>query len=178
MSVPPNSKSSSPLKRGVDVAERRASERFPFSAVTELVENVSRSHISARVSDISPTGCYLDVINVFPPGTKAKISIRHAKLHFEAEATVVYSLPGMGMGVTFNAVGPEMTSVLKKWISQVKGEITPVNETPQVKAMIQNYPRVERHILGSLIGLMMRKSMLTSEEGTALLAELLGTNQE
>jgi hypothetical protein len=90
----------------------------------------------------------------------------------------VYSLSGMGMGVRFNGVGPEMTNVLRKWIAQVKGEITPVNETPQVKDMIENYPRVERHILGSLIGLMMRKNMLTSEEGTALLADLLSVKQE
>jgi hypothetical protein len=178
MSIPPYSKIIRAKHAASDGAERRSSERFPFSAVTELVETASRARISARVSDISPTGCYLDVINVFPPGTQTKISIRHANLHFEADATVVYSLSGMGMGVRFNGVGPEMTTVLRKWIAQVKGEITPVNETPQVKDMIENYPRVERHILGSLIGLMMRKNMLTSEEGTALLADLLSVKQE
>ena len=59
------STSSYSSKAGVDSAERRTSERFPFSAVTEIVDIASSTRITARVSDISLTGCYLDVINVF-----------------------------------------------------------------------------------------------------------------
>src|ERR1700733_4555628 len=173
MSNLPKSNSNYSSKTASDVAERRTSERFPFSAVTEIVDSASATRITARVSDISLTGCYLDVINVFSPGTKIQINIRHGSLHFEATGTVVYSLSGMGMGITFNPVGPDMASVLKRWIAQVRGEIAPIEAAPDVNREIQNYPKVERHVIGRLIGLMMQKNMLTAYEGTELLKELL-----
>ena len=156
----PNQNSGYSSTTASDVAERRASERFPFSAVTEIVDIASATRITARVSDVSLTGCYLDVINVFSPGTKIQINIRHGSLQFEATGTVVYSLPGMGMGITFNPVGPDMASVLKRWIAQVKGDTAPIEAAPEVKRAIENYPKVERHVIGRLIGLMMQKNML------------------
>jgi hypothetical protein len=156
-----------------DVADRRSSERFPFSAVTEIVDLASATRITARVSDISLTGCYLDVINVFGPGTKIQINIRHGSLHFEASGAVVYSLSGMGMGITFNPIPQEMATVLKRWIAQVKGDTAAIEAAPEVNGVIQSYPKVERHILGRLIGLMMQKNMLTANEGAELLKELL-----
>lgn len=173
MSDLPKSNNSYSSKIGSDVAERRTSERFPFSAVTEIIDIASATRITARVSDVSLTGCYLDVINVFSPGTKIQINIRHGSLQFEATGAVVYSLPGMGMGITFNPVGPDMASVLKRWIAQVRGEIAPIEAAPELHQAIQNYPKVERHVIGRLIGLMMQKNMLTAYEGTELLKELL-----
>lgn len=163
---------------GDKTAERRISERFPFSGVSELVDAVSHASISARVADISLSGCYIDVMNVFVPGTKVHVNISHANLQFKALGTVVYSLPGMGMGVTFGDVEPDMASVLQRWISKIRREIAPVTETPEMNVMIQDYPRIERHILGRLIGLMMRKNMLTRQEGIELLEELLRENKE
>jgi hypothetical protein len=173
-----STKAGDPRKRVSGEADRRASERFSFSAVAELVDVASHTRITARVSDISTSGCYLDVINVFGPGAKARITIRHANLQLDALATVVYSLPGMGMGVAFDSMTPEMASVLERWIALATGEIAPQDAAPEINRMIQNYPRVERHILGRLIGLMMRKTMLTREEGTNLLDELLRENPE
>lgn len=159
-------------------SERRTSLRFPISAVSELVDAKTNTCITARVSDISLSGCYFDALNVFVPGTKVHVNINHASLQFKALGTVVYSLPGMGMGVTFGDVGPDMASVLHRWILQIRGEIAPVAEIPEVNLMMQAYPRVERHILGRLIGLMMRKNMLTREEGVELLEELLRDNRD
>jgi hypothetical protein len=168
----------SDTKTGEKPSERRSSVRFPISAVSELVDAGTHTRISARVSDISLSGCYFDAINVFVPGTKVHVNISHANLQFKALGTVVYSLPSMGMGVTFGDLEPDMASVLHRWISQIRGEIAPVAETPELNAMIQAYPRIERQILGRLIGLMMRKNMLTREEGVELLEELLRDNKE
>ena len=159
-------------------SNRRASERYEFSAVAETVDLGSGARVTARVSDISRTGCYLDVINVFRPGTDAQISIRHANLNFEARATVVYSLTGMGMGIHFNSVAPEMSAVLERWVALVTGEATPAEGAPMLNLIAQHSPRVERKILGRLIGLMMRKNMLSREEGANLLDDLLRENPE
>lgn len=178
MNRPPHKIADQPQKRGSGEAERRVSERFTFSAVAELVDVVSLTRITACVSDISSSGCYLDVINVFVPGTKAQLAIRHANVQFDALAIVAYSLPGMGIGVTFNAINHEMSAVLDRGIAELKGEVAPVEATPEVNRMVQNYPRIERHILGRLIGLMMRKNMLAREEDADLLNELLRENKD
>jgi len=159
-----------------DIEDRRIEERFPFSAVTEIVDRSTGTHIKARVSDISLTGCYLDMLNVFVADTKVEIRIRHASLVFEATGTVVYSMPRMGMGISFDPLAPEMVSVLQGWIARVRGGRTSVQESSEQEHTIRNYPRVERHILGRLISLMTRKGVLTSEEGTELLEELLHEN--
>jgi hypothetical protein len=156
-----------------NAADRRRSERFPFSAVAEVLDADSQTKIAARVSDISRHGCYLDVINVFATGTCVELSIRHANLQLETVATVVYSLPGMGMGLSFKPLSPAMESILNRWVSGVEEEcMTEVESQPVIPQTLE-YRRAERHILGRLIGLMIRKNMLSREEGTELLDELL-----
>jgi hypothetical protein len=178
MTSPPNSSTKLPLTSHASHSERRVSERFSFSAVAEVIDVVAMNRITARVSDISANGCYLDVINVLSPATKIRIAIRHANLEFDALATVAYSLPGMGMGVTFNSVSPEMSAVLERWIALVKGDLAQPDSTQVLNLLSQDSPRAERKILGRLIGLMMRKKMLSREEGVSLLDDLLRENQE
>jgi len=174
----PNSKTILTPENEASHTERRVSERFSFSAVAEVVDVVALNRITARVSDISASGCYLDGINVFVPATKIRIAIRHANLQFDALATVVYSLPGMGMGVTFNSVSPEMSAVLDRWIAMVKGEVSYPDTAPVLNLIAQDTPRLERKILGRLLGLMMQKKLLSQEEGANLLDDLLREHQE
>ena len=70
MSDFPNSESPHSTKAQLELAERRSSERFPFSAVTEIVDLATSARITARASDISLSGCYIDLLNVLPPGTR------------------------------------------------------------------------------------------------------------
>jgi hypothetical protein len=170
-SFSPNS--SSPSKTVNTAEDRRRSERFPFSAVAEVVDTDSHTRINARVSDISRHGCYLDVINVFAAGTIVQLSIQHASLQLDVTATVVYSLPGMGMGLAFKPLSGPMESVLRRWVSGVEVEPAIEEDAPEASQPNQDYRRLERHILGRLIGLMMQKNMLTNDEGTELLDELL-----
>ncbi len=129
--------------------------------------------MSIRVADISRHGCYADTLSAMPVGTKLTILIEHANAQLKTDATVIYLLPGMGMGLSFDALSPEMESILNRWIGEVRGEISPLPEAAEVNSAIQKYPRVERHILSRLISLMIRKTLLTQSEGKDLLNELL-----
>lgn len=153
--------------------ERRFAPRFAFSAVADLQDSVSLTKITARVADISLSGCYVDVITVFQPGTAVKISIHHSGHSLETSGVIVYSLQGMGMGLTFASLTPAMETLLNQWIAEANGEVAPAAEMPEETQMIQKQPRVERLILGRLIGLMIRKQLLARHEGTELLDELL-----
>src|SRR5580692_4207553 len=54
------------------VVERR-SPRFPFIASAQVVETRTEARLQARTSDLSREGCYLDMLNPLPIGTRQRI---------------------------------------------------------------------------------------------------------
>ena len=96
--------------------ERRRSPRYPFIATAEVLENPSSTSIAARVTELSLYGCYLEMTNPFEKGMKAKVKIYAEGKFFEAQATVVYSQPNQGIGVSFQNVYPHFQLVLKQWL--------------------------------------------------------------
>jgi len=70
--------------------DRRLSPRFPFIASAEVLSEIVGTSTTARISDLSATGCYVDTINPLPHGTFVKVKIFTESQHFEAPATVVY----------------------------------------------------------------------------------------
>src|SRR5215469_17139879 len=99
--------------------ERRRSPRFPFIASAEIHEENNGSQLSARVSDISATGCYVDTINPLPGGTVVRVKIFNETQSFEAAATVAYSVLHLGMGLCFREVPPSSRDVLREWLPAV-----------------------------------------------------------
>ncbi len=100
--------------------EKRRSERYPFFASAELIEDKSDVRITTRLSELGLYGCYLDMMNPFPAGTSVLIKISESPATFEARATVVYSQPNMGMGVAFRNVEERYLKVLQKWMTDAQ----------------------------------------------------------
>jgi len=79
------------------------------------------------------------------------------------------------MGLGFTAVGPEQLSILEKWFAELRGELQPElpladEEQPPYRATAN----IEEHyVLEELLVLMMRKGLLTDEEGEPMLHRLL-----
>ena len=96
--------------------ERRRSPRFPFIASAEVLEENNGSQLSARVSDISATGCYVDTINPLPGGTAVRVKIFNETQTFEAPATVAYCVVHLGMGLSFSEVSANSRDVLQTWL--------------------------------------------------------------
>jgi len=99
--------------------DRRKSPRFAFIAAAEVRAENNGSRLDARVSDISAEGCYVDTINPLPNGTPVRVTITNKSQHFEASATVVYAHTLLGMGLRFNEVPPNSSSLLQTWLTQV-----------------------------------------------------------
>jgi hypothetical protein len=78
---------------------QRAHPRYQFTATAEALDSQHRLRMSARTSDLGKGGCYLDTFSPFQMKTGVKLRITKEKVCFEAEATVVYSKMGMGMGL-------------------------------------------------------------------------------
>ncbi len=96
--------------------ERRRAPRFTFIASAEVLSKTAGTRLSARISDISASGCYVDTINPLADGTAVSVKILTETQVFEAPATVVYSHAHLGMGLLFGGVLPNAQGVLQTWL--------------------------------------------------------------
>ena len=95
--------------------ERRRTPSYPFIATAEVIDQ-SGAHITARVTELSLHGCYLEMANPLPTDAVITIKIYSEGKFFESNGLCVYSQPKHGIGVTFRNMRPQFLSVLKQWL--------------------------------------------------------------
>jgi hypothetical protein len=161
-------------------AERRVYPRYHFCAAVEALDQGHRTRMNARTSDISRGGCYVDTFSPFPLKTSVKLRLTCEKSAFMADATVVSSKIGMGMGLRFTSMDPKQLPVLEKWLCELNGtaHFEP-RETVGFPAHSNGNekngcaPKETGYVLNELILALMRKGALTEEEGKTMLLRLL-----
>jgi hypothetical protein len=154
-----------------DPSERRQFARYSFTGTFEATEPNSETRIHGRTADLSEGGCYADTMSPLPAGTAVKVRISKENRSFESQATVVYAVAGMGMGLRFESIDPQQLVNLRRWLGELGGEV-PVdmeaeNEEPQVCADPQR-----KGVLNELIGELMRKGVLNDSMGREMLQRL------
>ena len=155
--------------------ERRRHARYPFTATVEMVELKSQTRIYGRTSDLSRGGCYVDATSSFPAGSIVKIRLTKEMRSFEAQAEVVYSLSGMGIGVKFTGADPEQVSTLEKWVAELSGELLPRTELsqPSDQSCAQRMPGNEEcFVLSELLIELMRQGVLSNAKCEDMLQKL------
>jgi hypothetical protein len=96
--------------------QHRRVPRFPFSAPAAVIPE-SGVPIGGNITELSLYGCYLDSGAPLAPRTRVLVKIFEPDGgYFEAEATVIYSNPSLGMGLVFRQVRPDFLAVLRKWL--------------------------------------------------------------
>ena len=100
-------------------SERRRHPRFAIIADAEVIEIASDTKLSAKTSDLSAGGCFLDMLNPSPEGTEIAVRISHADTTFTARGKVVFVFPNMGMGVMFTDVPASQQAILQKWLEEL-----------------------------------------------------------
>jgi hypothetical protein len=101
------------------MADRRVSPRYALQLVVEITDLALREKSSARTSDVSKTGCYIDTRNPLPHGSQVRIRLQRGREYFEADGQVVYVSPGLGMGIRFNdGIQAPSLAVLDRWIAE------------------------------------------------------------
>ena len=101
--------------------ERRRSPRYPFIADAEVTEIATDTKLSAKTSDLSAGGCFLDMLNPSPEGTEIVVRISHGDSTFTARGKVVFLFPNMGMGIMFTNVPDSQQAILQKWFAELSG---------------------------------------------------------
>jgi hypothetical protein len=160
-------------------AERRNYPRYALTAAVHAVDTAQCFALNARISDLGRGGCYIDALSPFPMKTGVKLRITSEKRSFEAQANVVYSRSGMGMGLAFTTVEPEQLIVLDQWLSELSGaspaqavsiEGKGHGAAKDLSSDEQWYALIERTIA------LVRQGNLTNEQGKSVLRNLLNKN--
>jgi len=76
--------------------------------------------MSGRISEISRKGCYLDVLNTLPIGTRLRLTISRDQGVFTSQARIIYVQQGMGMGIAFVDVPPDQAKILDGWLAEFR----------------------------------------------------------
>ena len=101
-----------------DVAsDRRNAPRYALVLAAEVVEPSRGARLSARTSELSLTGCYLDTLTPLPKGSQVRISLTHRREVFESAGRVMYVSPGLGMGVAFEEITSDQQARLERWLA-------------------------------------------------------------
>jgi len=157
----------------VQDSDRRGNDRVVFTATAEIVELRSGARFSARTTDLSPGGCFVDTKIPFPVGTKVHVTLRKGKASFEAPGTVAYLQDGLGMGVSFGDLESVRRSELASWLSDMTGEHQAVHDDSQRPASAAPGATPDRAMLTRLIHLLIQKRILTETEATSVLHDPL-----
>lgn len=96
--------------------ERRRTPRYPFVASVEMRQGTSEDKITAKVTQLSMNGCYVETVTPFPIGTGLGVKVFTPTEFFEGQASVVYVDENLGMGLMFRETRPYFLAVLRKWL--------------------------------------------------------------
>jgi hypothetical protein len=159
--------------------ERREYRRYEFTAEAKVIDVQSGATVSARCSDTSMGGCFIDARSPLPVGSSVRVTLTRDDNMFSADAIVATSMDAMGMGLKFPAVDPDQRRILKLWIKELGGEpeelLTPVL-VPRISSGSSSPERANSelpYILNELILVLLRKGILSEEQGKDMLRRLL-----
>jgi hypothetical protein len=161
-------------------AEKRRHPRFPFSTGGEAFDPQANVRVTGRLSDISRSGCYMDTISPFAMNAAIILTVTKDGRTFKTKAKVVYSLNGMGMGMTFTTMEPDQARVLDSWLAELGGllHLEPAQATLEAAAPdvpIKAAPLVDqelRDIVRELIVELNRKSIVGDVEAMGMMRKL------
>lgn len=159
------------LSTSTSSGERRQHPRYPFTGTLEAFEPKSQTRIQGRTADLSEGGCYVDTICPFPAQTRVRVRITRAQRSFESQATVVYAVSGMGMGLQFDNPDAQQRLNLRKWVRELSGEVIAETATEE-RVHSSSGVTARDSVLKELITELMRKGVLPEGTGKAMLRRL------
>ena len=146
--------------------ERRVARRNTLVASVEAEELTNGMSLSARTSDVSVHGCYLDTLNPFSPGARIRVHLTKGNEIFHSLAVVVYVHEGLGMGVAFTEISPTAREMIQRWMADQDGGKplqAPSNSEQKSVPGAANHGRTALPI-ERLVHMLVTKGLLTLEE--------------
>jgi hypothetical protein len=157
-------------------AERRDAQRYGFICPVEVVDAAGSTMISARTSDLSLHGCYIDTLNPLPKGTRVRLQLNKNNQRLELRAEVTACHVG-GMGVVFEQLSPAQQGSVVSWLEStfVPAEVpfrTARSAAATESAAADQDAKKKSRFAVRLVRILERKGVLTHSEADELLREL------
>lgn len=130
-----------------------------------------------RAADLGLGGCYVDTLTPFPAGTEVKLGLHKDNALIELMGKVVYSHPGLGMGIAFVDGAPQHRVALEEWLhsltqttySEVKVAAPPSN---MARSGDPNLSAADaRGSVARLVNLLLAKGILTDDDAEMILQQ-------
>jgi hypothetical protein len=99
-----------------DARDRRTSPRMKCASSVEVYPTGQTAPIRTRTADLSLGGCFLEMPNPLPKGTQVKIALWIKDFKLWANAEVVTSTPGFGIGLKFIEITEQDRNQLKQFL--------------------------------------------------------------
>jgi hypothetical protein len=98
-----------------EYAQQRRTPRYPFVAPAAVLPETGAA-VGGNIKELSLYGCYMDATSTLAPRSRVLVKIFMPGEYFEANATVAYANPALGLGLVFRDVKPHFRTVLRKWL--------------------------------------------------------------
>ena len=156
--------------------ERRKIPRYAVNADSEVEEPRVRAKINGRMTDLGLGGCYVDAIMTFPVDTAVHMRMTREDLKFEADAKVIFSKPGLGMGLAFTELTATHRRYLTEWVDELSGTerivAPPTRSTPLDDE--EAGERSDQVALQQLIKVLLQRDVITQSEFEQVLRAIGG----
>jgi PilZ domain-containing protein len=104
---------------GGSVKERRKTPRLKSASSAEVYPAGAASPIRTRTSDLSIGGCFLEMSTPIPKNALLRIALWVKDTKVWANAEVITSTPGFGIGVKFTQMTPEDRRQLDEYLESL-----------------------------------------------------------
>jgi hypothetical protein len=88
-------------------------------ADAEIVELRSNAKLTARTSDVSLVGCFMNSDRSFPQGSKVRLSLVRQEKSFTSLGVIVRTQP-TGMAVSFSEIKKDQQNELHRWLADTR----------------------------------------------------------
>jgi len=99
--------------------ERRRAPRYQLITDAEILELRTNTRMTAKTSDVSLVGCFMNAAWSLPTGTEIQVELRKQDSVFTSRGVVARAQP-MGMGVNFSNVKKDQQELLKNWLAELR----------------------------------------------------------
>lgn len=128
--------------------------------------------ISARTSDLSLHGCYIDTLNPFPKETRVQLQLTKNDQRLDLQGRVTACHMGSGMGLLFEELTPEQNSILAGWLEGTSTREENPFRTGPVANSAEGSAKANARFATKLVKVLERKGILTHSEAAELLRGL------
>ena len=151
--------------------EKRRKPRFKCEGSMELKTEGSTIHTWATFTDVSSSGCYVEIMTTFPVGTLMDLRLGMHGIMVETRAVVRVTYPFLGMGIEFTDVSPTDRERLEQMLASLAGAFAQRLQMPEPKSLQLSPITDPGAVVEALARFFAEKSSLTSDEFVRLVQD-------